>query len=136
MNIIEAARKWLRACPLIDQNNRFNAGYLGAKSVEYSIATGAVSHKEDILGRDRCIYSIIFSARLPFGEAIQANIGAADFFSELEAWIRAQDRSENYPEVSGYAVTSVTTSNAGIITQADANTARYQIQIKFILEEA
>ncbi len=136
MNIIEAARKWLRSCPLIDQDNRFNAGYLGAKTVEYSVATGSVSHKEDILGRDRCTYSIIFSARLPFGEAIQTNISAADFFSELESWIRDQDRSGNYPETSGYDVTSIVTSNAGIITQADANTARYQIQIKFSLEEA
>lgn len=135
MNIIEAARSWLRSCPLIDRENRFNAGYLGARSAEYSISTGSVSHKEDILGYDKCTYNVVFSARLPFGEAFRENISAADFFSELSAWILTQNRAHNYPTVFGYEVTSVMASNAGIITQADANTARYQIQIQFILEE-
>lgn len=135
MNVIEATRKWLRSCPLIDQENRFNAGYLGARTAEYSVATGAVGHKEDILGCDLCTYSVVFSARLPFGEAIQANISAADFFSELESWIRAQNRAHSYPDVTGYEVTEVTSSNAGVIIKADANTARYQIQIRINLEE-
>ena len=135
MNMIEATRAWLRSCPLIDQENRFNAGYLGAKTIEYSISTASESHKEDILGFDLCTYNVIFFARMPFGEAIQANISAADFFSELSAWVLRQHRLHNYPTVTGYEVTSVKTSNAGVITHADANTARYQIQIQFTLEE-
>ena len=135
MNIIEAARAWLRNSDLIDKDNKFNAGYLGASAIEYSITTGGESHRTDILGNDLCSYSLMFSARMPYGAAIKENISAADFFSQLSAWIRNQNRSHNYPVISGYEVSEIKASNAGIIIQADANTAKYQIQIQIDLEE-
>lgn len=135
MNIIEATRAWLRSSDLIDKDNKFNAGYLGASATEYSIATSAESHRTDILGNDICSCSLIFSARLPYGSAIKENISAAGFFSQLSAWIRKKNRAHEYPNVAGYEVTEITASNAGIIIQADANTAKYQIQIKIDLEE-
>lgn len=135
MNIIEAMRAWLRNSNLIDKDNKFNAGYLGASATEYSITTSAETHKEDILGRDLCSCGLVFSARLPFGETLKENISATDFFADLSTWIRKQNRIHNYPKVSGYVVTSISTANAGIIIQSDANTARYQIQIKITLEE-
>ena len=135
MNIIEATRKWLRGSELIDKNNKFNAGYLGSSATEYSLATAGESHREDILGNDLCSCSLIFSARLPYGDAIKANLSAADFFAKLSAWILNQNRSHNYPVISGYEVSDIRSSNAGMIIQADANTARYQIQIQIDLEE-
>lgn len=135
MNIIEATRAWLRESDLIDKDNKFNAGYLGASATEYSITTAGESHKADILGNDICTSNLVFLARMPYGKAMAANISAAEFFAELSSWIRRQNRTHNYPIVSGYDVSEVVTSNAGMITQADANTARYQIQIKITLEE-
>lgn len=135
MNIIEATRAWLRESDLIDKDNKFNAGYLGASATEYSITTAGESHKTDILGNDICTSNLVFLARMPYGKAMAANISAAEFFAELSSWIRRQNRTHNYPIVSGYDVSEVVTSNAGMITQADANTARYQIQIKITLEE-
>ena len=36
--IVVATRDWLRSeCPLIDKNNKFNAGYIGAGATEYTI---------------------------------------------------------------------------------------------------
>ena len=135
MNIIEATRAWLRSSDLIDKDNKFNAGYLGVSATEYSITSSGESHRTDILGNDICSCSLSFSARMPYGAAIKENISAADFFSQLSAWIRKQNRAHNYPDVAGYEVTEITPSNAGIIIQADANTAKYQIQIKIDLEE-
>lgn len=135
MNILEATRSWLRGCQLIDKDNKFNAGYLGATTTEYSLAVGAETHREDILGNDLCSCSLVFSARMPYGDALRENLSAADFFYSLSAWIRTQNRAHNYPNVAGYAITELSASNAGIIMQADANTARYQIQIKIDLEE-
>lgn len=80
-------------------------------------------------------YDLVFVAQLPFGAALSPNLSAADFFARLSAWIRAQERLHDYPEVSGYTVTKIQASNAGVITQADANAARYQLQIKLNLEE-
>ena len=135
MNIIEAARSWLRSSRLIDHENKFNAGYLGERAYEYSLTASAETHRQDILGNDLCTCSLVFMARLPYGDAIRDNLSAADFFAGLSAWILQQNRSHSYPAVSGYAVTNVSASNAGMIMQADSNTARYQIQIQIDLEE-
>lgn len=136
MNALDATRKWLRdKCPLIDKHDRFNANYLGAEATEYTLRTGGESHKTDVLGHDMAEYDLVFVAQLPFGAAIAPNLSAADFFARLSAWIRGQERLHDYPEVSGYTVTKIQASNAGVPTQADANAARYQLQIKLNLEE-
>lgn len=137
MNILDATRSWLRAnCPLIDGKNRFNAGYLGAQSIEYAVTLSGESHRQDVLGNDTATFSLLFSACLPYGAATKDNLSAADFFFNLSAWLRGAERAHDYPTgVSGYCVTRMEPSNAGMILKADANTARYQMQIQMILEE-
>ena len=115
MNVLDATRAWMRAqCPLINRQDLFNANYLGAEPTEYTLRTASESHRTDVL---------------------KPNLDAADFFAALSAWIRGQERTHNYPAVSGYRVTKITASNAGVPTGADANAARYQLQIKLYLEE-
>ena len=135
MNIIEATREWLRGSELIDKHNKFNAGFLGATATEYSLSTTAESHRQDILGNDLCTCALTFSARMPYGAALKENLSAADFFASLSGWILRQNRAHNYPNVAGYRVSEIRSSNAGIIVQAEPNTARYQIQIQIDLEE-
>lgn len=136
MNIIDATRQWLRdECPLIDRKNRFNAGYLGAESTEYSVTLTGETHKQDVLGYDIATYSLAFCARMPYGKADAPNVEAADFFFNLSAWLRGAECAHNYPTVTGYSVTRLAPSNAGMIVQADANTARYQLQLQLTLEE-
>lgn len=136
MNILTPAREWLRTCPLIEQNNKFNANYLGARPVEYSVSLGAVTHTEDILGRDYIQATVVFYARMPFGDALAANISAAEFFAGLDDWVWAQQRARNYPQLDGYEVTRIRTANAGLVVSADAKTAQYQLQIPITAEEA
>lgn len=136
MNVLDATRKWLREeCPLIDKADRFNANYLGSQATEYTLCTAGESHSEDILGRDHASYKLTFIAQLPYGAAIKGNIAAADFFSNLAAWLRGAQRAHNYPAISGYEVYRLEASNAGIPTGADANAARYQIQITIYAKE-
>lgn len=136
MNVLDATRKWLREeCPLIDKTDRFNANYLGSQATEYTLMTAGESHSEDILGLDHATYHLTFVAQLPYGAAIKNNIAAADFFSNLAAWLRGANRAHNYPDISGYEVTKLEASNAGIPTGSDANAARYQIQITLYTKE-
>ena len=136
MNVLDATRKWLREeCPLIDKADRFNANYLGSQATEYTLYTAGESHREDILGMDHATYKLTFVAQLPYGAAIQDNIAAADFFSALSAWFRGAERAHNYPAVAGYEVERIETANAGIPTGADANAARYQLQITIYTKE-
>lgn len=137
MTVLEATRHWLRnQCPLIGKDNKFNISHLGCNATEYTLSAAGESHREDVCGYDIATHNLVFAARLPFGVALQDNIGAAEFFGQLGDWIRQQERTHNYPTgIKGYTVTRMTMANTGMITQADANTARYQIQIQMTLEE-
>lgn len=136
MNALDATRKWLREeCPLIDKQDRFNANYLGAETTAYTLRSAGEDRLTDVLGLDTVTCHFVFVAQLPFGKALAPNLGAADFFANLAAWVRGQERAHNYPAVAGYAVTRVEASNPGVITQAEADAARYQLQIKLYLEE-
>ena len=136
MNALDSTRQWLRAkCPYIDNTNKFNANYLGAEPTEYTLRTASESHRTDVLGYDLAEYNLTFVAQLPFGRELKPILDAADFYAALSAWIRGQERTHSYPAVSGYRVTKITASNAGVPTGADANAARYQLQIKLYLEE-
>lgn len=135
-SVLAQFRTWLRAeCPLIDKNDKFNANYIGATATEYTIRTAGDRHRYDILGKDSPTYNLTFEARLPFGAAVAANIDAADFFDKLASWLNVQNRIRSRPTIDGYRVTKMTASNAGLINQADAGTARYQLQISLEMEE-
>ena len=136
MNVLDATRAWLRTeCPLIDKTDKFNANYLGSQATEYTLCTAGESHQEDILGRDHATHKLTFIAQMPYGAAIKSNIAAADFFSNLAAWFRGAERAHNYPRISGYEVEKIEATNAGILTGANANAARYQIQITIYTKE-
>lgn len=106
-----ATRAWMRAqCPLINRQDLFNANYLGAEPTEYTLRTASESHRTDVLGYDLAEYNLTFVAQLPFGRELKPNLDAADFFAALSAWVRGQERTHNYPAVSGYRVTKITAS--------------------------
>ena len=136
MNVLDATRKWLRdQCPLIDKTDKFNANYLGSQDTEYTLCTAGETHREDILGIDHATYKLTFVAQLPYGAAVQGNIAAADFFARLTAWLRGAERAHNYPDLAGYEVLRIETANAGMPTGADANAARYQLQLTLYTKE-
>lgn len=136
MNALDATRKWLREeCPLIDQQDNFNANYLGATATAYTLYTAGTTHREDILGLDHPTHKLTFMAQLPYGTALKPNLAAADFFSSLSAWIQGQNRAQNFPDISGYEVTSIAAENAGIVVSADANAAKYQLQLTINAKE-
>ena len=93
------------------------------------------THREDILGIDHATYKLTFVAQLPYGAAVQGNIAAADFFARLTAWLRGAERAHNYPDLAGYEVLRIETANAGMPTGADANAARYQLQLTLYTKE-
>ena len=57
---LTAARTWLRECPLIDKNDRFNVNYLGDRAVEYALTLASETHKEDVCGYDIATYNMVF----------------------------------------------------------------------------
>lgn len=136
MTILEATRTWLwDNCPLIDKSSPFNVNYLGTEATSYSVSTSGSTHTPDIAGHDLAKYDLLFKARMAYGDVLAANVAAADFFEGLAKWVRMQNAAHAYPAVSGYTVTGVTNTNAGLVLSAEANTAIYQLQIQITLEE-
>lgn len=137
MNVLDATRAWLRAnCPHIDKQDRFNANYLGAEPMTYTLRSAGQSHRATISGGNKGTYKLVFEARLPYGAAVAENLSAADLFARLDAWLRAQDQLGLYPQVEGGDVTGLAVSNAGLLQDATAGTARYQLQLQLTVEEA
>lgn len=67
MNALDATRKWLREeCPLIDKRNRFNANYLGASGVEYTLRTSGESHRQNIVGDDIATHNLVFGKQAKY----------------------------------------------------------------------
>lgn len=102
MSFMESVRSWLRTCPLIDRQNKFNIGYLGM-GADYSLSLAGVTHREDVTGHRRDTWALLFAARLPYGAALTANLTAAELFEDLSAWLLLQEREHNYPQLSGRA---------------------------------
>ena len=136
MNALDATRKWVRSSPVIDSDNKFNVNYLGATATTYTLDTAGESHRQDVCGNDIMTCNLVFAARLPYGSTLTQNVSANDLFQDLRNWIMQQERQHSYPtQVEGYAATRVTTANAGIVLEAGASTARYQLQIQIVFEE-
>lgn len=137
MTVLPAVRAWLRKnCPLIDESDRFNASYLGAKPHEYALALAGETHTQDICGCDRATVQLLFMARMPYGEALAENLSAAAFFQQLSGWLAAAERAHRYPsDIDGYTVCRLSASNAGVVLTAGAGAACYQLQLTLIMEE-
>ena len=112
MSIISSVRAWLRDCPLIDKHNRFNTGYLGNLSTEYSVSVAGVQHSCDITGRGIDEYNLVFQARLPYGVALQENLSAAELFDELSRWMHPDHyRQQRHDHAGWCGYGGVPTSN-------------------------
>ncbi len=137
MTVLAATRAWMRQnCPLIDKNDRFNAGYLGAKAGAYALTASGESHVQDICGATKRTVQLLFLARLPFGEALADNLCAVEFFSELAAWLEARESAHEYPQgIDGDEVCRLTAQNAGLVLSAEAGNACYQLQMTLQMEE-
>lgn len=135
MNLLEATRQWFRTCPLIDTNNKINLQYLSGDPVSYSLTKTGETTSKDVCGYYHHTYNLALYVRLPWGAELLPNQSAAELFTELDDWVRKQDRDGVYPIVDGETVDRIATANAGMIISADAKTAQYQIQITISTEE-
>ena len=136
--MIDEIRTWLRSCPLIDANDRFNVNYLGVSPTEYTIEdvpttptikqylSGALKQKNFVIG-----------SRKAYGIDILENIANSGFYDDLSSWVGLQNKSKSYPDLgTNKQVRKISTTTTSYIMESTADTAKYQIQLQVMYYES
>lgn len=131
--MISEIRKWLRTCPLIDQNDRFNVNYLDAEPVAFSIEE---TPNSPIIRRYMDGSSIrekiwVLAAVQDYSPDILSQIANSGFWEEFSDWVEQQNRERNFPVMkSGQIPRKIEVTTTHYLYYAGKNTARYQVQMR------
>lgn len=134
VNTIENLRLWFLTCPRINRILEFNADYLGTKPTECSIysSPSRLSYTEDLIGNitfdKRQILYFYLAIRLPYGGDVEQNLDNLDLFTEVQEWMYEQNLVKNFPEISEGEAVSIMPVKTAYLTNADADSAIYEIQ--------
>lgn len=134
--IIEALHEYFKKCPLLE-NNRLNSGYLPEDTkqsgVEYSLDTipGAGIIKKYMDGSALCQYTFVISSVNDYSPDLLQNITNCGFFEELDAWMLAQTRRRNFPELpQGMRPMKLEALDTGYLFTVSPDAGKYQIQCR------
>lgn len=136
VNNTEKLRAWLRTCPSIAQSKYFGADYMGEKATEYAVFSipSSLKYRENILGkrvpRESQEQNFVFAAKIPYGSDVAQNLENLGFFQDVDTWVRAQNKTGNFPEWNDGTITAIEVTNTGAPIQIGTDAARYQLQIK------
>lgn len=136
VNNTEALRAWFRTCPVIAAGTRFGADYVAGRSTEYALYSvpSTLRTHENILGQevleDDQTQNFIFVAELPYGNDTAQNLANLGFMQTVFAWIVEQNAAANFPSWEDGRVKAILPTLTGAPVATNANTAKYQIQLK------
>lgn len=133
MNMIEAVRNYLCACPLL-KDGALRVDYLGDQPTEYvveSVPTSAIVKRYADGGTLR-EFLFLFASREFYGADVLQNLENSGFYETFSAWIEEQDEKRNYPDFRGGTVQKIETVTSGYLFDATENNARYQIQCRIL----
>lgn len=131
--MIDAIRCWLRACPLIDRKDRFNVNYLGAVPICFTVEETPNSPvvRRYLDGSTLREKTFVVASRDDYGEDVLINIANSGFWEKFSDWVERQNRSKRFPLMShGKQPQKIEVTTSHYLFEADATTARYQIQMK------
>ena len=129
-------RKWLRNCPALSPDNRFGVNYLAEEPTEYGLfaVPGTIAYKENVLGeyvpKDVQEVDFIFAVNETYGADARQNLLAYALLQDVTNWIIQQNNTFNFPRLEEGTVLSIVPTLTQYVTEAEADSARYQIQIK------
>ena len=138
LNNTEQLRKWFRGCPVLQPENRFGVDYLNDEATEYAIYStpSTILYRENVLGeevpRDVQTLNYIFASKEFYGSDVEQNLENLGFYQAVMDWILEQNSARNFPEINEGEVKSIVPTLSPYVVSADADAARYQIQIKLV----
>ena len=107
--------------------------YLGDKPIEYTVEPVPCDPVHTRYTDGSCIkqFLFIFASREYYGADINRNIENLGFYEEFADWITETE----LPDLDGRIPVSIEVVTGGYAFDTEANTARYQIQLRLLYEE-
>ena len=135
MKIIEAIREYFNGCDLLDEDARINVDYIGDEVVEYAIYSEPINpiYKEYVDGGKIKQFGFTFTTVNYYSAELLQQLENSNFFEDFQNWIEENNKNSILPKVKG-AIRIEILSN-GFLLDANAEQAKYQIQLKLIYKE-
>lgn len=135
MTKIEAIREYFNKCPVLDEEARINVDYIGDEVVEYAIYSEPINpiYKEYVDGGKIKQFGFTFTTINYYSAELLQQLENSSFFEDFQAWIEENNQNNNLPLVKGAIRIEILTN--GFLLDADADKAKYQIQLKLIYKE-
>lgn len=98
--MMDEIRKFIETCPLFSGNS-IKVNYLDNKTVTYSIETVPTNPVIKVYadGGKICQVLFVIASRELYSRSNKTNTAVAKFYEDFSAWIEAQDKAKNYPEL-------------------------------------
>ena len=132
MTIIEAVRKYLEGCPLLN-GGKLNVDFLPEEAATYAVDVVPVKPvvKAYLDGSSKRQFLFVFATRAYYGDHIRQQLDNLCLFEAFEEWVDRQNRARNFPDLgNGRTVQKMEVTTSGYVFAPDTDTARYQIQCK------
>lgn len=135
--IIEAVREFIMKFPKL-KDGALLVDYLGNSPIEYTVEAVPCSPviKKYIDGSCEKQFLFLFASREFYSDDVNICIENLAFYEDFTDWIHKCNNSGNLPILSGNRIaTEIEILTSDYLLYADADTARYQIQMRLIYRE-
>lgn len=137
-SIIECVRNYIMDFPELDENRCLLVEYLGDKAIEYTVEATPCDpiYKQYTDGEKVKQFEFIFASRQYFSADVNTCIDNLHFYEKFEDWIEGNNDNGVLPDLGeSRTPVSLEVLTKGSALSAEADTARYQIQLRLIYEE-
>lgn len=135
--IIESVRDFILSYPEL-KDGCLMVDVLGSEPVEYMVEAVPCDpiHTKYVDGSCLKQFLFIFASREYFGTDVNQAIENLSFYEDFENWIEEQNNSGTLPDLGdGREAFSISVLTNGYSLSEEANTSRYQIQLRLLYEE-
>jgi hypothetical protein len=110
---------------------------LGSEPIGYTVETVPCNpiYRQYTDGTCMKQFLFLFASREYYGEDVNKNIENLGFYEHFSDWIFENNYNDIVPDLDGRIAISVEVLTGGYAFDTDANTARYQIQLRLLYEE-
>lgn len=134
MEIIQAIRSYIAACPLLKNGVIVGVDQLRA-GISYTVDTTpcnpVVQQYTD--GGSKRQFQFIFASREKYGEKVLENLQNSGFYEAFADWVERNNWRGVFPELGEYRTPfGVQILSNGYAYDTGDNTARYQIQLSLL----
>lgn len=134
--LIECVRDFVMTFPTLKDGCLY-VDYLGSRAIEYSVEAIPADPVYKRYTDGGCVkqFLFLFASREYYSADVNQCIENLSFYEDFASWINQKNRNGALPDLDGRDPVSIEVLTGGYAFDADAETARYQIQLRLLYEE-